>query len=386
MKNFLNKNKGTLIAVGVVLVVGLILAIAIIISTTERVEKYVLSQDNLIQYNGVDENIVIDDKVISIGQSVFASKTSITKVTFEKKSKLSSIGHSAFEGCLALKEITLPSTLKSIGYGAFKNCASLESIVIPEGVTSIEGHAFDGCIKLKSITLPSTLTTLGEGVFDGCDALEVINSSSAAIKVENGVLFNGTTLVKVLPGTQPTEYTVPSFVTRIDAYAFEYTESITKLVVGTNVEYIGNAAFIGCKAIAEIALPFVGRGDADGEGPKGFEAGLLCSLFSDSISAAPSTLVKVEVLGGKVLCADAFRNCRNIKEIILPNTLEVIEINAFQNCSKLTSIVIPESVKEINGFAFVGCTSLYIKVKCDASAVKDFAFSTIAEDRIEYLK
>ena len=45
------------------------------------------------------------------------------------------------------------------------------AVVVPEGVTSILGGAFEGCVQMTSLTLPSTLETIGEWGFEGCTNL-----------------------------------------------------------------------------------------------------------------------------------------------------------------------------------------------------------------------
>lgn len=53
-----------------------------------------------------------------------------------------------------------------------------------------------------------------------------------------------------------------------------------------------------------------------------------------------------------------FENCKNLKEILLPDTLSSIGENAFKGCSVLKAINIPGNVKEIGDSAFEECVSL----------------------------
>ena len=53
-----------------------------------------------------------------------------------------------------------------------------------------------------------------------------------------------------------------------------------------------------------------------------------------------------------------FKNCVNLKEITLPESLTIIAYDAFFGCSSLTKVVIPDNVFEIGKTAFLGCTSL----------------------------
>ena len=53
----------------------------------------------------------------------------------------------------------------------------------------------------------------------------------------------------------------------------------------------------------------------------------------------------------------AFENCKNLKNVTLPNTLEKISYSAFNN-SGLTGIELPEGLTTIEGWAFTACEDL----------------------------
>lgn len=54
----------------------------------------------------------------------------------------------------------------------------------------------------------------------------------------------------------------------------------------------------------------------------------------------------------------AFSQCVNLKSIILPENIVVIQTGAFIGCTNLESIYIPEKVSSIDANAFSGCSSL----------------------------
>ena len=62
-----------------------------------------------------------------------------------------SIGQSAFASCSSITKIILPNTLKTIGRSAFHGCSSLTDIIIPNSVMSIGYEVFEGCSALSSI-------------------------------------------------------------------------------------------------------------------------------------------------------------------------------------------------------------------------------------------
>ena len=72
----------------------------------------------------------------------------ITKVIFEKDSQYTTIAQSAFNQCINLQSINIPSTVKSIGPWAFQNNYALTNIIISKSITSIEHDTFLNCSAL----------------------------------------------------------------------------------------------------------------------------------------------------------------------------------------------------------------------------------------------
>ena len=58
------------------------------------------------------------------------------------------------------------------------------------------------------------------------------------------------------------------------------------------------------------------------------------------------------------LYGNTFENCRQLKSVVLPESIERIYYRAFMNCSKLESINLPEYLILLGDNAFDGCTSL----------------------------
>ena len=78
---------------------------------------------------------------------------------------------------------------------------------------------------------------------------------------------------------------------------------------------------------------------------------------TNDISAAAEVKKVVVERGVTSLGRDAFYGCRNLAEVILPDTLTRIGGYAFQGTA-LTSIAIPESVTEVGEWAFERCQAL----------------------------
>ncbi len=86
------------------------------------------------------------------------------------KEGVESIGEMAFNYCVKLENVTLPSSLKKIGREAFRSCwnsyyKSFKTITIPASVTSLGDMAFDTQTLEEIIMLPATPPSLGLSVF-----------------------------------------------------------------------------------------------------------------------------------------------------------------------------------------------------------------------------
>lgn len=76
----------------------------------------------------------------------------------------------------------------------------------------------------------------------------------------------------------------------------------------------------------------------------------------------------------------AFKNCKNLKTINIPETVKAIGTMGFANCNSLQStkkspVVIPKGNTEIMDFAFAGCKSMqYIKIPASVEMIGNCAF------------
>lgn len=181
-------------------------------------------------------------------------------------------------------------------------------IVIPESVTynnkkyrvtSIGERAFAGFPFLKSLTIPKSIISVHKYAIYDLPRLESVNVNSKNI----GCWFKGITSIKTV-------------------------------ILGNNVETVGNEAFSGC-GIRSLSIPNSVKSIGD--------YAFFNIMFLKSLTI-PSSCTYI----GK----GAFENCIRLENLEISNGVKKIREYAFSNCRKLRKVIIPPSVTSIGLNAF----------------------------------
>jgi len=132
----------------------------------------------------------------SIGNGAFESCTKLTTVTFGKESKLRTIAgsygnsssycHGTFMSCQNLSAIEIPASVETIEAAAFHNCKSLATVTFEKKsrlrtigggyVSASKSHygAFSNCTVLTDIEIPASVETIETAAFMGCSSLQTV--------------------------------------------------------------------------------------------------------------------------------------------------------------------------------------------------------------------
>ena len=272
--------------------------------------------------NGYTETVVIPESVTH--QNVDYSVTSICG--------------NAFYWCKGLTSVTIPNSVTSIGRDAFCACSALTSVTIGNSVTSIEVNAFDGCSSLKKVIVSDIATWCG---------IKFYNEIANPLNYAHHLYSDENTEIKDL--------VVPNSVTSIGSYAFYSCSGLTSVTIPNSVTSIGNRAFWECSGLTSVTIPnsvtsiensaFSGCTNLKSINISDLEA--WCKISFSDYWANP-------LLEGHHL----YLNGEEIKELVIPNSLTIINNFAFSGCSGLTSVTIPNSVTSIGGSAFRECSGL----------------------------
>lgn len=139
-------------------------------------------------------------------------------------------------------------------------------------------------------------------------------------------------------------------------------------MIGDNLKEVEVSAFFGCETLSSIELPakikkigfqaFMGCGLTKVRIPAN-----ICSIGGSAFNSC-KLLREVEFYGEIVkgqtgmIREKAFKDCRTLKEFIIPDGITSIGVSAFENCTQLECIVIGESVTNIRENAFKNCNKL----------------------------
>ena len=323
-----------------------------------------------------------------------ASKVTDIQTWFTKNTAITSFNE--LQKFSSLVQIGSFST-QNIYRDGFNSCENLESIVLPEYVETIGHFAFENCYKL-SMDLPQSIKSLGAGSF-----------ARMGRDNEDGFVVNLPNLEKITPRTvdplNRTYYTfMNSGVTRIESLGkvtellsqgynengeyfamFSYCDKLTyanisnvksieqftfyrcpnlEKVVSPSLQSIGYCAFTYNSSLKQIDLSNVRTIGNRAFNESGLKNVYCPNLVDMGYGVFRESSVEYVELGGVISLRTSevnnkyyatFYGCKDLKKVLLPNTLKEIQFCSFYLCTSLSDVNIPQSVTKIEHRAFYKC-------------------------------
>lgn len=262
-----------------------------------------------------------------------------------------------------LTRIIFPDNLKIIGSDAFSWCGLMGDLIIPEGVESIgdfgeyrKRGAFSHCGNLMGkLSLPSSLSKIGDYSFDYCNFSGILELPESIEYIGNNTFascnFSGNL---VLPGN----------LKYIGSQAFSGNSFTGSLEIPYGVKEIQRRAFYNTGFTGALILP-EGLTAIKDEAFRytGFtgELSLPSSLLSIGESTFQGTRISGIVFPDGILeiGRSCFKDCKYLSgRLEIPKNLSRIDDSAFANATLLSEIVLHENVTYVGGDAFGGCNNL----------------------------
>lgn len=196
--------------------------------------------------------------------------------------------------------------------------ATVEGLPVTE-IVAPTNHYFGRHMTVTKVVLPDSVTMIGVAAFNSFVALEEVN--------------------------------IPKGVTCIGNYAFHDCKMLKKVQLPQSVKYICSGAFSGCESLKEINIP-------SGVVTVGAEAFSGTAFYNDKANWDGNMLVRDGALLAindesvekfsigddiRLVAADAFGNCGNLREISMPAGLRYLSYNAFGGTESLMRFTVDPS-------------------------------------------
>ena len=311
----------------------------------------------------------------------------ITKL--EIKYGVTEIGNYAFLAFNNLEKIETPYTTTRIGEWAFAYCRKVKQINVRGSDCVIETSAFDSCedTVMNSISIYG-VKTIGESAFYECDS-------------NNIYLGEG--------------------LERIEFGAFSLNESVTEITFPTSLKFIDDCAFASCDKLTRVVIPnpdceivdelgtiydkatihgFAGstaqqyavsnnrsffdisKGECGPDAVFSFDikTGTLTVTGNgatyDSAYFDYAPYIKKIVIGSGIteLKGGCFSSLENLKEAVLPDSVEAIGNWAFEYCNQLEKINLPKNLKTIGKYAFIETNLKSVVIPNGVTEIGESAF------------
>ena len=302
---------------------------------------------------------------------------------------VTAIGSMAFQRCVNIISVTLPSTIKTIKAQAFQYC-SLQEIVFPEGVETISTHAFSPGTNLSSVTFPSTINTIEDYAFEQCPNLKKINIASIESWLNISIGSNSFPDERHLfcENSEVVNITIPQSVQEIKDRAFMGCVSIQSVTFHDNIISIGGYAFWNCSSIKSLCLPesITSIGDCAFAGCSSLETANIPSNITSlgGVFASCKSLTGIRIPNNVKKIERTFMYCSSLTSIEIPNSLEEVGNTAFQYCSNLKEVIIGNGIKKIKWLAFANCEELS-HVYCYSLNVPQTDMTSFSNSYPEYI-
>lgn len=350
-----------------------------ICSTVTRIGDYAFYN-----YSG-NESIVLNQNITEIGKYAFGSAEF---KNIEISNGVLTIEDHAF--CYSdIESIVIPDSVQTIGMSAFIGCSVLESMVLPyvggsstenrylgyifgyyyknefitefpesfkqleisNSCTSLAIDSFKDNNTLETIYIGKDLEDIPYYLFNDIESLKSITVSDLNKKYtsKNGILYDKyCTKLLCCPRKLEGKVSIENSVKELDDFAFNGRTLVTEIILPMNLEKIGNDVFTNCDSLT--------YNEFDGALYIGSSSKPYLILVKGKEDAVTCTVHGV----CKYLIPGAFKNCVNLKKIVLNDLIDLIGDETFNGCTSLESIVIPSSVLSIGESAFYDCSSLKV--------------------------
>ena len=358
--------------------------------------KYIQNED------GELEKFMIPDNIFIIKLQAFRDCSGLDTLTIP--GFLGEMDREVFMNCTGLKKVTIEAgVIKKLPYNMFKNCSNLQEVVFPNDAEfSLSAGEFYGCNKIKRVYCTyrygcpkASSDSFGDvsntalyayarnpedgdiwyqfGSFVNMASLnqefggiyynlkdgyvEVTNDQEDETNLSKPYKYSGDIVIPDSAIINEIKYPVKS----IEENAFKAHPTITSVTVGAQMQIIGESAFEDCTGLTSVSMAACNK------------LNILAPAVFKGCTALKNVMMPDSI---EVISDEVFMNCGLIENIKLSKVLLELGESAFENCTKLKTVIIPENIYIIDTKTFYRCDSLTaVTLNNKLGFINDYAFS-----------
>lgn len=224
--------------------------------------------------------------------------------------------------------VVVPEGVTELAPCLFWDNQVIEEVILPDTLVNISGDTFYNSSNLRKVNIPKNVKFMGNNPFAGCPNIEV-NNESPYFNLVDGILYNRdfTRLIYYPISKKDDRYEIKEGCRILGKHSFYLCDNLKEVVIPSSIIKLENNPFSGCTKINLVNKSDYYHIEDSVIYDKDYSSviGCLNSINTDC-------LVLKDV---KRICRNSFWNCKGIRKIVLPKTLESIGYNSFVSCSNI---------------------------------------------------
>lgn len=224
--------------------------------------------------------------------------------------------------------VVVPEGVTELAPCLFWDNQVIEEIILPDTLVNISGDTFYNSASLKKVNIPKNVKFMGNNPFAGCPNIEVINESPY-FNLVDGILYNRdfTRLIYYPISKKDDRYEIKEGCRILGKHSFYLCDNLKEVVIPSSIIKLENNPFSGCNQITLNNKSSYYHVEDSVIYDRDYSSVIGCLNSIDT-----DCLVLKDV---KRICRNSFWNCKGIRKIVFPKTLEDIGYNPFVSCSNI---------------------------------------------------
>ena len=228
---------------------------------------------------------------------------------------------------------------------AYRN--AIQHLHIADSVSTVGSKAFAKCSLLSSVYIGNAVASIDTAAFEGCNNLRTVEWN--AVNCDNFLIYDYAPFFSVASSIR--DFQFGDSVRFVPAYLCMGMQKVDSLYLPAAVDSISPYAFRMMGGLQSIIV--------SENNPK-YDSRDTCNALMHTSSntlllGCAATIIPAET---RTIAEQAFRDVRELTEIVIPDGVRTIGREAFYGCKELATLTLPKGLRRIEEYTFTDCRSL----------------------------